>query len=93
MAVYVDGLIKTNLTEKWSHKEACHMVADSLKELLHLGEKIGLKAEELNISLKGIPYFRLSKMKRRRAVERGAKELSVDALSVKKENWIHKTNV
>lgn len=92
MAIYVDGIINTQPTKKWSHKEGCYMVADTLMELLHLSEKIGLKVEGLEVSLKGIPYFRLTRAKRRRAVERGAKELMVDALSVKKENWIRKVH-
>ena len=75
MAVYVDELFEGSGNKQFKWKISCHMLADSKEELIEFAKKIGLKEEWLQKSASGIFHFDLNIRKRRRAIERGAKEI------------------
>ena len=69
MPVYVDGLLKYGWRIRGRHVQSCHMIADTLDELLAMGDRIRLSVEWLQH--KG-PHFDLTASKRKAAIEAGA---------------------
>jgi len=71
MAVYVDRL-KTNQQPRpgWPWRESCHMLADSVSELLAMADKLGLRSEWVQSD--PVPHFDLTAKMRRRAIKAGA---------------------
>ncbi|MCK9544274.1 MAG: DUF4031 domain-containing protein [Novosphingobium sp.] len=87
MAVYVDELFDTIKTKEWPYSQACHMVATTRKELLYMASKLDLPEDRIVAGIGGVTYFLLTKFKRRRAIERGAKDISFNELMRRKKEW------
>jgi hypothetical protein len=68
--VYVDNLMNWG----WRYGASCHMIADSVEELIEFAISIGLK--ERWIQLKRIPHFDLTSKRREQAIKAGAISLS-----------------
>ena len=73
MSVYVDDLFPTRPSSRWRFYEACHMLADSSKELHAMAGAIGLKRSWFQAQ--SSPHYDLTQGKRRQAVRRGAVQL------------------
>ena len=69
MAVYIDNLSDWG----WRHGLSCHLIGDSVAELVEFAVSIGLRPEWFQP--KSSPHFDLTVDKRREAVRRGAVEL------------------
>ena len=69
MAVYVDKLFDY----RWRHGPSCHLIADSIEELIEFAVSIGLRAEWYQP--KSSPHFDLTADGRAAAVHAGAIEL------------------
>ena len=70
MAVYVDGLRDYG----WRHGPSCHLIADSVEELIEFAESMGLRREWFQA--KSTPHFDLTVDGRAAAVSMGAIELT-----------------
>lgn len=77
MAVYVDKLIDYG----WRHGPSCHLIADSVEELIEFAVSIGLRREWYQP--KSSPHFDLTAEGRAAAVSKGAIELDNRALVAK----------
>lgn len=73
MAVYVDNLRDYG----WRHGPSCHLIADSVDELIEFAESMGLRREWFQP--KSSPHFDLTAQSRATAVEHGAIELDFRA--------------
>jgi hypothetical protein len=69
MAVYVDNLRDYG----WRHGPSCHLIADSVDELIEFAEQIGMRREWFQP--KSSPHFDLNAEGRAAAVRNGAIEL------------------
>lgn len=69
MAVYVDNLRDYG----WHRGPSCHLIADSVDELIEFAESIGLRREWFQP--KSSPHFDLTAVGREIAVSNGAIEL------------------
>jgi hypothetical protein len=79
MAVYVDQLtdysaIAKNNGKGWKYGNSCHLIADTVTELIDFAVSIGLRREWYQPT--SSPHFDLTAGKRRIAVQRGAIELA-----------------
>jgi hypothetical protein len=70
MAVYIDSLMNWG----WRYGASCHLIADSVEELIEFAISIGMK--EKWFQDKRIPHFDLTKSRREVAVKLGAIELN-----------------
>ena len=77
MAVYVDKL----RDHGWRHGPSCHLIADTIDELLDFAVSIGLRKEWFQP--KSSPHFDLTAQGRELAVANGAIELDNRALALK----------
>ena len=77
MPVYVDKL----RDHGWRHGPSCHMIADSVEELITFAVSIGLRAEWFQP--KSSPHFDITGEGRRLAVRNGATELDQRQLVTK----------
>ena len=77
MAVYVDRLCDYG----WRHGPSCHLIADSVEELIEFAGWIGLRPEWFQP--KSSPHFDLTADGRRAAVLMGAIELDNRAFVAK----------
>jgi hypothetical protein len=77
MAVYVDKLTDWG----WRHGLSCHLIADSVSELVEFAVSIGLRPEWLQA--RSSPHFDLTAEARREAVRMGAIELNRRELVLK----------
>ena len=77
MAVYVDNLRDYG----WRHGPSCHLIADTIDELMNFAVGMGLRAEWFQA--KSTPHFDLTSDGRALAVEHGAIELDQRQLVVK----------
>ena len=75
MSVYVDTMRDTVPGPQWPLEEACHLFADGMPELLRLAGRLGLGPHCLH-AVRGFPHFDLTRAKRRRAIEAGARPVS-----------------
>lgn len=89
MAVYVDNLRDYG----WRHGPSCHLIADSVDELIEFAERMGLKREWFQP--KSSPHFDLTAEGREIAIRNGAIELTQRNFVVKlreirivRESWI-----
>jgi hypothetical protein len=69
MAVYVDNLRDYG----WRHGPSCHLIADSVEELMEFAVRMGMRKEWFQA--KSTPHFDLTADGRKLAVELGAIEL------------------
>lgn len=70
MAVYVDSLRDYG----WRRGPSCHLIADSIEELIEFGEAMGLRREWFQP--KSSPHFDLTADGREVAVRNGAIEIN-----------------
>ena len=70
MAVYVDNLREYG----WRHGPSCHLIGDSVEELIEFAVGLGMKKEWFQP--KSSPHFDLTAEGRTIAVENGAVQLS-----------------
>jgi hypothetical protein len=77
MAVYVDRLCDYG----WRHGPSCHLIADSVEELIEFAVTIGLRPEWFQP--KSSPHFDLTAGGREAAVRMGAVELDNRAFVAK----------
>lgn len=73
MAVYVDPLQKREPNQQWRWGESCHLVADTIPELVTFARRIGCRADWLQQT--SLPHFDLTSSKRQQAIAAGAVEL------------------
>jgi hypothetical protein len=78
MAVYVD-----NMRAHYGRLIMCHMIADSTAELLAMAESIGVERKWLQWPGKQNEHFDVCLAMRKRAVKRGAIEITMQELAVK----------
>ncbi|MEO5859487.1 MAG: DUF4031 domain-containing protein [Pyrinomonadaceae bacterium] len=84
MAVYVDGLRDYG----WRHGPSCHLIADSVEELVEFAESMGMRREWFQA--KSTPHFDLTADGRHTAVSMGAIELSNRELGAKIRELRHR---
>ncbi|MEQ1761996.1 MAG: DUF4031 domain-containing protein, partial [Pyrinomonadaceae bacterium] len=77
MTVYVDGLRDYG----WRHGPSCHLIADSVEELIEFAESMGMRREWFQA--KSTPHFDLTAEGRAAAVAMGAIELTYRELIAK----------
>lgn len=77
MAVYVDQLRDYG----WRHGPSCHLIADSVDELIAFAESIGMRREWFQP--KSSPHFDLNESGRKLAIAHGAIELTQRELIAK----------
>ena len=77
MAVYVDSLRDYG----WRHGPSCHLIADSVDELMEFAVRMGLKREWFQA--KSTPHFDLTADGRELALQHGAIELGQRQLVAK----------
>ena len=77
MAVYVDRLVDYG----WRHGPSCHLIADSVDELIEFAVSMGMRAEWFQP--KSSPHFDLTADGRAAAVSNGAIELDNRAFVAK----------
>ena len=70
MAVYVDALRDYG----WRHGPSCHLIGDSVEELIEFAESMGMRREWFQA--KSTPHFDLTADGRAAAVSMGAIELT-----------------
>ena len=73
--IYVDEMHAVTPNKNWPYPNACHMFADSKKELLFFARQVGLKKSWMQTSSQGIIHFDLTFSKRKIAVREGAQEV------------------
>ena len=77
MAVYVDRLVDYG----WRHGPSCHLIADSVDELIEFAVRMGLRPEWFQP--KSSPHFDLNAEGRAAAISNGAIELDNRAFIAK----------
>lgn len=77
MAVYVDNLRDYG----WRHGPSCHLIGDSIAELIEFAVSIGLRSEWFQP--KSSPHFDLTAEARAAAVRNGAIEINQRELVIK----------
>jgi len=96
MAVYVDPVQPVPKSRNWRWKEACHLFADTMKELLEMAGRLGLAPGWLHPA-KDFPHFDLTPFKREQAVRLGALQVgiekSIDYRRAKREGRLRKTPI
>ena len=78
--VYVDPIIRWT-SKKPFHNGSCHLLADTLEELDRFAPTIGLNPGWFQISASRHPHYDLTPGKRIQAVNRGAKEVTIQELA------------
>ena len=86
MAVYVDKLVDYG----WRHGPSCHLIADSVDELIEFAVSMGMRREWYQP--KSSPHFDLTADGRALAIEYGAIELDNRALVAKLRELRKKRN-
>jgi hypothetical protein len=71
VSVYVD-----DMRANYGRMVMCHMIADTLEELLGMADKIGVQRKWLQ-DAKAKPHFDIALVKRALAVSHGAKEITL----------------
>jgi len=70
MGVYVDESYPVQRNKNWPYNEACHMVADTVKELHTFARRLSLKRSWFQP--RSIPHYDLTPNKRAQALRLGA---------------------
>lgn len=71
MATYVDPMFTTMRSKKWPYKSACHLTADTDKELHQIARLIGLK-REWHQGAGRASHYDLTASMRKKAIAAGA---------------------
>ncbi len=87
MAVYID---KANI--KYKRMIMCHMIADSYEELHDMAKKIGMKSAWFQ-SNASFPHYDVCLMRKKKALEYGAIEVSRKELVIKMREFRKKYNI
>lgn len=83
MTVYVD-----RATHKPGKPRTCRMVADTNSELESIVESLGIRKRRIHCEL-SLPYIELCKLERDRAIELGAKEVTVTSMCATLKKFNH----
>lgn len=75
MSVYVDSMCNCLKNKNWPYNMCCHLIADSVDELLIFAERLGLK--KVWFQNTDIPHFDLTVNMRKKAIKQGAFPISV----------------
>jgi ethanolamine utilization microcompartment shell protein EutS len=75
MSVYVDDIIGCLVADNWNWTRVAHLMADTEKELIAFGKRIGCKSEWLQHGRLGIPHFDVTIRMRDKAIKAGAIEI------------------
>ena len=75
MSVYVDKLQECLTNPNWPYTRSCHLMADSLVELIFFGKQIGLSLGWIQHRTAGLLHFDLNVTMREKAVKAGAIEI------------------
>jgi hypothetical protein len=75
MAVFVDDMQTNAPNERWPYPSHCHLVADTIEEL-HTFAQCELHLKRSWYQHTTVPHYDLTASKRKKAVARGAVELS-----------------
>ncbi len=76
MSVYVDELFECGPTTAWKWRHACHLFADTERELHAFAVRIALRREWFQPGKNGsFPHYDLTAGKRQAAVAMGAREV------------------
>lgn len=87
MAVYID---KANI--KYKRMIMCHMIADSYEELHDMAKKIGMKSSWFQNNA-SFPHYDVCLMRKKKALEYGAIEVSRKELVIKMREFRKKYNI
>lgn len=87
MAVYID---KANI--KYRRMIMCHMIADSYEELHDMAKNIGMKSDWFQ-SNASFPHYDVCLMRKKKALEYGAIEVSRKELVIKMRKFRKKYNI
>ena len=87
MAVYID---KANI--KYKRMIMCHMIADSYEELHYMAKKIGMKSAWFQNNA-SFPHYDVCLMRKNKALEYGAIEVSRKELVIKMREFRKKYNI
>jgi len=74
MGVYVDDLRSVVRNRNWPYNKACHLVADTVRELHAFARRLSLKRGWFQS--KTMPHYDLTENKRASALRLGALEIS-----------------
>lgn len=74
MTVYVDELFTTRPNKVWPFPQACHMTADTTRELVEFARRLGLQDRWIQHSGRPTEHFDLTAGMRAKAVALGAVE-------------------
>lgn len=74
--IYVDMLVRYGWVMRGRSIASCHLLADSVEELVEFAKGIGMKERWLQKSVSGTWHFDLTSKRRDAAVLNGAKELT-----------------
>lgn len=72
--IYVDALTGCLAHDNWRHTRSCHLMADSLPELIRFGKKIGCSPNWVQTE-GALDHFDLTARMREKAVAHGAMEI------------------
>ncbi len=82
--VFVD-----NMRAKFGRMIMCHMTADSVNELHDMAESIGIRRRWFQYK-KRFPHYDICMSKKKQAVNKGAKEVTMREMAIMKLNGIFK---
>ncbi len=85
MAIYVSELFK--MVKNDPDSGICYLVSTTKDELLNEIKRIKIPEKNLRKDKNGILHVLLTKRQRRRVVDRGAHEISLEKLISKKKDW------
>ena len=74
MGVYVDDMRSVIRNKNWPYPKACHLMADSVKELHIFARKLSLKRRWFQSNT--IPHYDLTESKRKQSLRFGAIPIS-----------------
>ena len=77
MSVYVD-----DMKASFGRMKMCHMVADTTSELLVMADAIGVQRKWIQDAGSNREHFDIAQSKRRRAIELGARPVSLRELAL-----------
>ena len=87
MSIYVSELFSVRKSKDFPEGEACYLVSTTEEELLKEAECLKIDKSKIKKDENGILHMLLIRRKRRRAVDRGAHEISLEKLISKKKDW------
>lgn len=80
MSVYVDEMVACSRNRNWPYDQACHLVADSVKELHEFARRLGLRHSWFQS--RSLPHYDLTIGMRFKAIKLGAIEVDRNEFSL-----------